>query len=186
MGELSASGLKFAFYPSYDNYYQIGDETEVSKIHRNRVNCQLNKECIEWAMYHKNVSFFLDEYDAEFFYALGYFVGENSKPLVCKLEDGVIIAYTKTMLMFPGDPLMRRINVIIDRVVEAGIYNHWVILHLSLMKAKFQDIAIVNEYYSFNLYHMQTTFYLLFMGWCLSALCFLVEVLYKRILSIII
>jgi len=46
-------------------------------------------------------------------YATGYFVGENSEPLVCKLEDGVFLQTGYTMLMFHGDPLMRRVNEII-------------------------------------------------------------------------
>jgi len=47
-------------------------------------------------------------------------------------------------------------------------------------------ISIVNpleEYYSFNLYHMQPALYLLLMGWCLSSLCFMFELLYNRQLS---
>jgi hypothetical protein len=90
------------------------------------------------------------------------------------------------MMMLHGDPLMRRVNEIIDRVKEAGLYNHWISLELNKLKTKYQKITIVqplNQYYSFNLYHMQTAFYLILMGWCLSALCFMVEVLYNRVLS---
>jgi hypothetical protein len=186
MDELFASGIKFAYAPEMNNYYHIGDETEVSKIYRNLVNCESYLECIEWAKDHKNASILLYEQDAEFFYALGYFVGENSKPLVCKLEDGVVIQHSKTMLMYPGDPLMRRVNEIIDRVVEAGLYNHWISLRICWSKITEGKIPIVqklNEYYSFNIYHMQTSFNFLLMGWFLSALCFVVEVLYKRFLS---
>jgi hypothetical protein len=186
MDELFASGLKFAYAPEMDNYYHIGDETEVSKIYRNLVNCESYLVSIEWALNHKNSYILLFEQDAEFFYALGDFVGENSKPLLCKLEDGVVIEYSKTMLMFPGDPLMRRVNEIIDRVVEAGIYSHWTSLLLSWFKTTYVTTPIVqkfNEYHSFNLYHMQTSFYFLLMGWFISAFCFVVEVLYNRFLS---
>jgi hypothetical protein len=81
---------------------------------------------------------------------------------------------------------MRRVNEIIDRVVEAGIYYHWRSASLNSGKATIKKIAFVqqfNDYYNFNLYHMQTTFYILLMGWCLSTLCFVVEVLYSRFLS---
>jgi hypothetical protein len=80
---------------------------------------------------------------------------------------------------------MRRVNEIIDRVVEAVLYNHWRSLHVSWYKATGKKTAIVqqlNVYYSFNFYHMQTTFYILLMGWSLSALCFVFEVLYNRFL----
>jgi hypothetical protein len=88
--------------------------------------------------------------------------------------------------MFHGDPLMRRVNESINRVVEAGLHNHWVSLEFNQRKIHFRKIGIVQQldgYYSFNLYHMQTAFYLILMGWFLSALCFIIEVLYNRVSS---
>jgi hypothetical protein len=102
------------------------------------------------------------------------------------MEDGVFINTGLTMIMLHGDPLMRRITEIIDRVVEAGIYNYWKSLRMHSVKLRSRTIAIVNPldgYYSFNVYHMQPAFYLLFIGWCLSALCFVVEVLCNGVLS---
>jgi hypothetical protein len=89
------------------------------------------------------------------------------------------------MLMFHGDPLLRRVNDIIDRVVEAGIISQWISLYMNVEKILSRKISIslpVDEYYSFNLYHMQPAFYLLLMGWCLSSVCFMVELLYNRVL----
>jgi hypothetical protein len=54
------------------------------------------------------------------------------------------------------------------------------------MKLGARNIGTVHPlggYYSFNLYHMQPAFYLVLMGWCLSAFSFMIEVLYKRVLS---
>jgi hypothetical protein len=137
-------------------------------------------------MYQKNVSVLLFDKYAENKYAWGESVGENSEPLLCRLEDGVVHRYGESMLMFHGDPLMTRVTEIIDRVVEAGIYNQWISLRMNLAHSYSRKIAIVHpldSYYSFNLYHMQPAFYLLLMGWCLSALCFMVEVFYNRIFS---
>jgi hypothetical protein len=139
---------------------------------------------VEWAMYHKNVSVLISDKSVEANYVIGNLVGENSEPLLCRLEDGVVFSTGLTMLMFHGDPLMRRVTEIIDRVVEAGIYNYWISLFMNLGKLYSRKIGIVHPndgYYSFNLYHMQPAFYLLLMGWCLSALCFMVEVFYNRI-----
>jgi hypothetical protein len=88
--------------------------------------------------------------------------------------------------MFHGDSLMKRVTEVIDRVVEAGLYKYWISLSMNQNKLLSRKIAIVNPldgYYSSNLYHMQTAFYLLLMGWCLSAICFIVELLYNRVLS---
>jgi len=81
---------------------------------------------------------------------------------------------------------MKRVTEIIDRVVEAGIYNYWISLSMNLRKLHSRKLAIfhpLDEYYSFNLYHMQPAFYFLLMGWCLSVLCFMFEKLYNRVFS---
>jgi hypothetical protein len=119
------------------------------------------------------------------FYDSGYFVGENSELLVCGLEDGVVFNLGLSMIMFHGDPLMKRVNEIVDRVVEAGLYQFWMKVFMNLQKLYYNRIGIVNPldgYYSFNLYHLQPAFYLLLMGWCVSVICFMVELLYNRVL----
>ena len=81
---------------------------------------------------------------------------------------------------------MRRVTEIIDRVFQAGLLIYWDSLQMDRYKIQSHKIAIIHPldgYYSFNLYHMQPAFYLLLMGWCLSAFCFMVEVLYNRLLS---
>jgi hypothetical protein len=123
---------------------------------------------------------------AELWYAKSDFLGENSESLLFRLEDGVVFTSGQTMLMLHGDPLLKGVNGIIDRVVEAGLYDKWISMNMDLNKLRFRKIAIVHpfdEYYSFNLYHMQSAFYLLLMGWCLSALCFMFELLFNRVLS---
>jgi hypothetical protein len=186
MDELFASGIKLAYPTGYNNVIETGDETEASKVKRNRVNCSSFDVCVDWARYQKNVSILLVDRFAEDRFARGFFVSENSEPLICKLEDGVVESYGKSMVMFNGDPLMRRVTEIIDRVVVAGLYNYWVSKHFHMNKLYFRKIAIVHPldgYYSFNLYHMQPAFYLLLMGWCISAICFIVELLYNRVLN---
>jgi len=183
--EMFASGIKLAYPTAYNIIVEEGDGTEKSKVERNRVNCSTYFECLNWAKYQKNVSILIADMVAEDYYANGVFVGENSETLLCRLEDGVAFINSLGMIMFYSDPLMLRVNKIIDRVVEAGIYNHWISLRLNLLKIRARKIALVHPldgYYSFNLYHMQPAFYLLLMGWCLSVLCFTLELLYSRVL----
>jgi hypothetical protein len=97
----------------------------------------------------------------------------------------VVFLTGRVMLMLHGDPLLRRVNKIIARVVEAGMFNYWISLHFHRIKLRSQKIAIVQPldgYYSFSFYQMQPAFYLLLMGWSLSALCFMIEMLYNRVL----
>jgi hypothetical protein len=186
MDELFSSGIRLA-YPEGSNFlFEENVGPESLHVQRNRANCPSYDECLNWAIYHKNVSVLLHDEFAEEYFATGYFVGENSEPLLCTLDDGVFFSYGKSMVMFNGDPLIRRFNEIIDRVVEAGLHTFWNSLRLNFYKIYSRKIAIfhpLDECYSFNLYHMQPAFYLLLIGWCLSAFCYMFEVLYNRLLS---
>jgi hypothetical protein len=53
--------------------------------------------------------------------AVGVYVGGDFEPLLCRLEDRKFLSSGLTMIMFHGEPLLRRVNEIIDRVVEAGL-----------------------------------------------------------------
>jgi len=122
----------------------------------------------------------------EKYYANSDLFGENSEPFLCKLEEGVFLQTGCSMLMLHGGPLMRRVNEIIDRVVEAGIYKFWISLHMNQHKLYSRKIAMVHPldgYYSLNLHHLQPAFFLLLMGWCLIVLSFMFELLYNRVLG---
>jgi hypothetical protein len=184
MDELFDSGITLAYQKEYNFIFENGDETEIVKVKQNRIICPSLEICEGWVKYQKNVSIVLGDKFVDDKYARGLYIGENSEPLVCKLEDGVIFTTGLSMIMFHGDPLLRRVNEIIERMVESGIYNYWISLYMNIYKIVSQKIAIVHPldgYYSFNLYHMQPAFYLLMMGWCLSVLCYMVELLYNRL-----
>jgi len=54
-----------------------------------------------------------------------------------------------------------------------------------LFKLLSRKIAILHPldgYYNFNVYHLHIAFYFILMCWCPSALCCVVDVLYKAIL----
>jgi len=185
MDELFNSGTKLAYGTSYSGYFDASDETKASKRKETFVNCPSFQVCVDWAKDKKNVSILIFDKDAEVNYAFGNFIGKNSEPLLCKLDDGVVYSYGQSMIMFYGDPLISRVSEIIGRVVEAGLYNYWTYLRMNWLKVHSRKIAITHPldgYYSFNIYHMQPAFYLVLMGWCLSALCFMVEVMYNSLL----
>jgi hypothetical protein len=186
MDELYASGIKLAYTPEFNFIYENGDETEISKVKRNSVNCPSLEICLDWAKNHKIASILLLDTIAEAYYSIGEFFGENSQRLLCKLEDGVVYSFTVSLLMFPGDPLAMRFNEIFHHIIESGIEIKHISQSMHKLKIFYNKMATVHQldgYYSFNLYHMQPAFFLLLMGWCLSAFCFMFEVLYNGILS---
>jgi hypothetical protein len=118
-------------------------------------------------MYQKKVSILFADNLADENYARVFYVGKNSEPLMCRLENGLVYSTGLAMIMSHGDPLLRRVNNFIEHVVEAGIYKFWISLYFHKIKLRSPKIATVHpldEYYSFNLYHMQPAFYLIFIG----------------------
>ena len=185
--ELYESGTILYYLPDYYFVFENGDETEVSKVQRNRANCPSVLTCIDWARNHKDASVLSASIDIELYYALGRMLAENSEPLLCRLEGGEVYYDGLRMAMLQGDPLLDRVTEIIDRVVEAGIYDYLFSLGMNGIKVESRKISLVpmlDGFYSFNLYHMQPAFYLLLMGWCLSAFCFMFEFVYNRFLNL--
>jgi hypothetical protein len=186
MGELFGSGLKLAYHPIQSTLFEKRTETGVSNVSRMKANCPSFKVCVDWAKYYKNVSVFLSDYDFQIKSGNGDYVGGNREPLLCGIDDGVFLNIKSVMIMFYGEPLLKRINEIFGRVVEAGLYKFWLSALLNEYKIAVPKIAIINpldEYYSFKLYHMQPAFYLLLMGLCLSVFCFVIELLCYRLLN---
>ena len=184
--ELYESGIKFYYPPDIEFLFENSDEMEVSLVQRNLASCHSFWVCFDWAINHQNTSVFASDFDIEFYYYDVDTLGENSENLLCSLEEGLVYNNALRMAMLKGDPLMRRVTEIIDRVVEGGLYNYWISLEMDWIILVNRQISLVNRldgYRSFNLYHMEPAFYLLLMGWCLSALCFIFELLYNRILS---
>jgi hypothetical protein len=177
--ELLASGIKLAFHPRKNHIFNVIDETYASILRRNRVICPSSEVCANWAKY-QNVSILFDDQYADEIYAGGGFVGENWKPLICGLDDGVVFT------TFHGDSLMKRVSEIVDRVVEAGLYDYWISQRKHCLKLGSRKIAIVytlDGHYNFNLHHLLPAFCLLLMGCCVSALCFVIVLLYNGVLS---
>jgi hypothetical protein len=186
MHELFNSGMKLAYDPLHSYVFENANETEISNVRRNQANCPSIEVCMDWAQYYKNVSVFYADNYFKYQFDNGYYVGGNREPILCRVDDGVFLNTETVMVMFYGEPLLKRINDIFGRVVEAGLIKFWVSHFVYEYKISVQKIAILNpldEYYSFNLYHMQPAFYLFLMGLCLSVFCFVIELICYRLLN---
>jgi hypothetical protein len=184
--ELFVSGMKLAFDPIHGFVFENGNETEVSNVRRMKANCPSFEVCINWAKYYKNVSVFLFDYVFQVQFDNGDYVGGNGEPLLCRIDDGVFLNVRSVMIMFYGEPLLKRINEIFVRLVEAGLYKLWLSWLVNEYYMSVKKIAVVNsldEYYSLNLYHIQPAFYLLLIGLCLSAFCFVIELICYHLLN---
>jgi hypothetical protein len=106
MDELFDSGIKLAYPPEYSLLFKFSNEIEASRVQRNIVIFFIEL-CFNLTTYQKNVSIMLLENNFEKNFMLSNFVGENSKPLLRRLEDEVLFYYSTTLIMLYGDLLMR-------------------------------------------------------------------------------
>jgi hypothetical protein len=186
MDELLGSGMKLAYQPEHSFVFENGDETEVSNVRRMKANCPSPEVCVDWAKYNKNVSVFMSDQIFQYESSQFRYVGGNGEPLFCGIDDGMYLNGQSVMIMFYGEPLLKRVNEIFGRVVEAGLYKFWLSQYTNLYKVLYRSIPIVNpldEYYSFNLHHMQPAFFLFLIGLCLSAFYFVIELFCYRLLN---
>jgi hypothetical protein len=184
--QMLASEIKYGYNPVFDCVYNESGDVHSSIILRNRVLCPIHAICVKWAYVYKNISLILDELSIEERYSSSSLMDENSKPLLCCLEDGVVMYGDSVMMMRMGDPLLERINDIIHRVVEAGIFMQWKKSHFDNMKVRAGTIRSyrpLNNYYSFAMKHMHPAFYLLLMGYAVSTSVFILEIAYCRVRS---
>jgi hypothetical protein len=147
-------------------------------------------ECFQRVIERKDFATMLDSFHAEYFRTI--LLLHNIHVPVCTLEEDVIM-YRVSMFMAKGNPLLHRLNSIITRILEAGLYGKWHNDYLFSLRLDdlpiddnditFSDFATneLSTYYStFSLMHLQVLFYVLLIGQSLSTLVFLVEVLYYR------
>jgi hypothetical protein len=134
MDELFVSGFKLAYHPGHSYIIENGDEREASKLQRNLAKFPSFFLCLDLATNHRNMSVLVSDLNAEIYYASRYFIGENSEPILCSLKDGVVFHSDTVVLMLQGDPLLRRVNEIIRRVVEAGLYIFWTSMRIHQAK----------------------------------------------------
>jgi hypothetical protein len=124
MDELLSSGMKLATFPGSNYVFEYVTEIEMSNVRRNLADCPSYDICLNWAVLEQNVSVVVPEDNFEMLVDTYLLLKKNVKRPLCRIEDGVFSNNQLAMLMFNGEPLLKRVNEIIDRVLEAGLYKY--------------------------------------------------------------
>jgi hypothetical protein len=77
-----------------------------------------------------------------------------------------------------GNPLFERVNKIVGRIVESGIFNQWtkdIFDSLKLKKGVISLRTLQDEYQNLNLEHMQSAFWVLCVGLALGTAVFVAQ-----------
>jgi len=188
LNELLESGIEYG-YPGNNGGLHLSDPTR-DIIRKNRKACKTIYKCLQRVIERKDFATIFDSFHAEYFTTRLLF--HNIHVQVCTLEEDILL-FRVSMYMTKGNPLLHRINTIIARILEAGLYRKWQKDFLSSSRlndhpiddddTNFSDFAteeLNTDYSTLSLMHLQVVFYVLLIGQIVSTFVFLAEVLYSR------
>jgi hypothetical protein len=178
VAEMLNAGMKFGFPRSYKIFFNESSDTVGSAILRKMVLCPDEGICMKWASQYRNISTLRSEFAAEYSNSIGSSTDENNRPLLCDLEDGVIVYLEAVLAVLKGNPLLEHINNVIDRIVEGGLFVQWKKLFFNSARVAGKTTSshtLADSYLPISIIHMQSAFYLVLMGYAVSLLSFVIE-----------
>jgi hypothetical protein len=181
--EMFTSGIKYGIHPFlFDQYYTDTTGSDSRKFFKNPVNCTKLELCFTWTSKYRNISFISSPLIVDYFYHLSQTSDDNEYRPICRIDGASVIRTDMVMLLQKGSPFLDRVNEIISRVSESGIFNQW-IQESPERKSPIKSTAMSkkslgDEFYNLNMMHMQSAFYLLLFTEGLGFISFLMELLY--------
>jgi hypothetical protein len=175
--ELARSDIKLGLTYKDEMFYTHRTDDQARQILAKKVECLDADDCYIWAKKYQNLSILTSELLYKFQNSI-IPSDDTSSNSLCQIEDGVVEHGPIVMVLPKGSVLLDPINDIILRVVEAGVFGEWVAMtdHMLMVKQKsFIPGGLSDEYYKLTLEHLQSAFYLLLIGYCLSFVFFVTE-----------
>lgn len=181
--EMLNAGMRFGFPPSYKIFFNDSTDSVGSAILRKVTLCPDEGICLKWANECRNMSTLRSELTMEYLLSVGSSTDENNRPLLCDLEDGVVVYFQAVMAVLKGNPLLEHINDVIDRVVEGGLFMQWKKLFFNqarVAKQTTSSYTLADTYLNISIIHMQSAFYLFLLGHAAALLSFVIEMVWYR------
>jgi hypothetical protein len=181
--EMLNAGMRFGFPPSYKRFFNDSTDFVGSAILRKLVLCPDESICLKWATEFRNISTLRSDLATEYMHSVGSSTDDNNRPLLCDLEDGVVVYFQAVMAVLKGNPLLEHINDVIDRIVEGGLFMEWKKLFFNyarVFKKTTFPYTLGDTYLNIGILHMQSAFYLFLLGHAAALFAFLIEILWYR------
>jgi hypothetical protein len=84
------SARKFGLNQGRQAFFPDTSDSVDSAILKNALECPNEDTCFTWETVYHDISTILDDFSAEYYRLIGNSTDENSRPLLCELEGGVI------------------------------------------------------------------------------------------------
>jgi hypothetical protein len=182
--ELVKAGLPYGKIEKLENFMRLISYYEQDRFRSYVVDCSDHHTCLHRLFVDGNITIFAPMVDA--MYVLSHIGMSQNRKLLCTLNDNTF-PLDIAMYLTKGHPLLHLFNVVIRRCIEAGLgQKYWtdMIFHIHLQHAadsKEPSCVVCNDiYFVFTLSHVKAAFVALFLGFLLSAIVFLIELVSKR------
>jgi hypothetical protein len=174
--ELLDSGMQLGFRADIEHYYKGSNRRRNQELLKRRGGCSSTADCVRRIIRTRNFATI-----AESWYVHKVLSKTHNREYVCPMNDFEIFPIYLVVCLSKGHMFLDALNKITFSLVEAGI-----IVHVSKQQRVYNDIEIKREdndeaYFVFEIVHLRMVFYLLFLGYFLSFITFLGEILCRRI-----
>ncbi|PNF40503.1 hypothetical protein B7P43_G08155 [Cryptotermes secundus] len=175
--ELLGSGMQFGFRPDLKHYYEKSDRRRNQELLNRSGGCSSTSECLRRIIRTRDYATI-----AESWYVKKVLSKSRNGEYVCPMNDVEIFPIYLIVCLSKGHMFLDPLNKITFSLIEAGI-----ILQESKQQKIYNDIIIKKEdndegYFVFTIVHLRMVFYLLFLGYFLSFIALLAEILCHRII----
>lgn len=126
------------------------------------------------------LAFLFSKYLVDYNIAVKY-MDANGKPRICKIKDDFASTLI-TMFVPKGFPLKAKYDKVLLFLMQAGLLNLWweKIKYTATLETAGDISPISEDYIALTMEHLQSAFYFLFLGYAISVLSFLLEILCLR------
>lgn len=182
--ELIASGIQYGYTEDFCDIVSIDDRG----LRTNRRKCIDIYGCLENTIKYGNFATISSAFHTDYYRANLSFHDRHLP--VCKMNED-ISRVNAVMYLTKGHPLLRRINEVIRTMVGSGMMVKWRndFLYTSRIHSrsihgddnKMEEDDWESEYFAFTLFHLQTSFSVLVIGYVLSTCALSLELIYYKL-----
>jgi hypothetical protein len=182
--DLISSGIQYGYTEDYhDTVYKY-----VAGLRKNARECVDINGCLENTIKYGNFATISSTFHTDY-YRANLSWHDRHLP-VCNLKED-ISKHKAVMYLTKGHPLLQRINKVIRTMVESGMMVKWRndFLYTSLIHSlsshgdddKKEEDDWDSQYFVFTLFHLQTAFSILVIGYILSGSILFLELIYCKL-----
>jgi hypothetical protein len=174
--QLDESGLGIFVSPAVNSYMTLDINDEIMKNLWRKFKYERNSSLItDWVAWKRDMGAMCNQLSVRYYLRNGRYI-KDEHPLLHRVKENILSIYS--VYSVPRhSPFLPRFNVVISRLVEAGLQMKWTSdsLHQAALKGKMTPVSTFQaaEPAPLSLTHLQTAFYLLAIGLLCSTLIFI-------------